>query len=88
MVGVGRGDAFPRVLLVVDCRKIQHGHQPGFAAGAVVGEGLAGPFAGDQDAPSGVAEVLGAVGLALAQAGDQPGAGVLWLDAVAEPVRA
>ena len=73
---------------VVGCRKIEHGHEPGFAVGAVVGEGLAGPFAGDQDAASGVAEVLVAVGFAPAQAGDQVRAGVLGLDAVAEPVRA
>src|SRR5262249_19847177 len=56
--------------------------------GAVVSEGLAGPFAGGQDAASGVAEMLGAVRLALALAGDQASTGVLGGDAVAEPVRA
>ena len=72
----------------VGCRKIEHGHQPGFAVGAVVGEGLAGPFAADEDAASGVAEVLEAVSFAPAQAGHQLRSGVLGLDAVAEPVRA
>jgi hypothetical protein len=62
--------------------------EPGFAVGAVVGEGFAGPFAGDQDAASGVAEVFAAVGFAFAPAGDLAGSGVLGLDAVAEPVRA
>ena len=58
------------------------------AVGAVVGEGLAGPFAGDQDAASGVAEVLAAVGFALAVPGAQARPRVLGLDAVAQPVRA
>src|SRR5215467_3312959 len=56
--------------------------------GAVVGQGLAGPFAGDQDAAAGVAAVLGPVRLALALARDERGPGVLRLDPVAEPVRA
>src|ERR1017187_2429528 len=51
-------------------------------------QGLAGPFAGDQDAASGVAEVLAAVGFAFAAARAQVRPGVLGLDAVAEPVRA
>src|SRR5260221_3972808 len=88
MVGVGRGDTFPGVLAGVVCRKIEGGQEPGFAAAAVVGEGLAGPLAGDQDAAPGVAEVLAAVGLAFAVAGPQAGPRVGWLDAVAQPVRA
>jgi hypothetical protein len=52
----------------------------------VIGEGLAGPFAGDQDAAPGVAEVLAAVGLAGAAARSQAFARVLGLDAVAQPV--
>jgi hypothetical protein len=47
----------------------------------VVGEGFAGPFAGDQDTPSGVSEVLVPVGFAPAQAGDESGPRVLGLDA-------
>jgi len=58
------------------------------AVGAVVGQGLAGPLAGDQHAASGVAEVVAAVGFAFAGAGDETGPGVLGLDAVAEPVGA
>ena len=54
----------------------------------MVGEGLAGPLAGDQHAASGVAEVLATVGLALAAAGALVGLGVLGLYAVAEPVGA
>ena len=63
-------------------------HQPGLAVAAVVGEGLARPFAGDQDPATGVAEMLTAVGLALARPGPQASPGVLGLDAVAQPVRA
>jgi hypothetical protein len=54
----------------------------------VVGQGLAGPLARDEDAAADVAEVLVAMGFALAQAGDQAGPGTLRLYAVAEPVRA
>ena len=43
----------------------------------MVGEGLAGSFARDQDAASGVAEVLAAVGFAGAPAGTLALAGVL-----------
>ena len=89
VVGVGGADAFPGVAAgVVVCRKIQRFQEPGFAVGAVVGEGFAGPSAGDQDAASGVAEVLAAVGFAFAVSGAQAGPGVAGLDAVAEPVRA
>jgi len=37
----------------------------------MIGQGLAGPLAGDQDPATGVAEVVAVVGLALARAGDQ-----------------
>jgi hypothetical protein len=87
-VAVAGGDAFPPVPLRLGCRKTEHRYQPGFAVGAVVGQGLAGPLAGDQDAASGVAEVVAAVGFAFALARDQAGPGVLGGDAVAEPVRA
>lgn len=58
------------------------------AVGGMLGEGLAGPVAGDQDAAAAEAEVLAVVGLRFALAGDQFGAGVFGLHAVAEPVRA
>ena len=60
----------------------------GGAVGPVLGQGLAGPLAGDQDAAAAEAEVLPVVRLRVAPAGSQAGAGVLGLDAVAEPVRA
>jgi hypothetical protein len=88
VVGVAGFDWFPGVAAGVGCRKAECAGEPGFTVGAVVGEGFAGPFAGDQDAASGVAEVFAAVGFAFAAARPQPGAGVLGLDAVAEPVRA
>jgi len=46
VVGVGGADPFPAVALVIDGGQSEHGQEPGFAVGAVVGEGLAGPFAG------------------------------------------
>ena len=88
VVRVARRDRLPAIPAGVGCRKAEHAGEPGLAVGSVVGEGLAGPFAGDQDAAPGVAEVFAAVGLALAAARDQAGPGVLGLDAVAEPVRA
>ncbi len=88
VVVVAGGDGFPGVAGGVGCREAEGFQEPGFAVGAVVGEGLAGPFAGDEDAASGVAEVLGAVGFAGAVAGPQARARVLGLDAVAQPVRA
>ena len=73
-------DGFPPVVGGVGCRKIEHLHEPGFAVAAVVGEGLAGPFAGDQDSPPGVAEVLAAMCLAFAGAGTRRGRGFLgWM---------
>ena len=83
-----RGDRLPGVAGRVGCRNTERAQQPLFAVGAVVGQGLAGPLAGGQHPPPGVAEVIGVVGLALAPAGDQAGPGVLGLDAVPEPVRA
>jgi hypothetical protein len=88
VVGVAGGDGFPRVAGGVRCREAEGGQKPVAAVGAVIGERLARPFAGDQDAPSGVAEVLAAVRLALAPARPQARTGVLGLDAVAQPVRA
>src|ERR1019366_1001815 len=85
VVGVAGFDGFPGVAGGVGCRKSEHPGEPGPAVGAVVGQGLAGPFAGDQDAASGVAEVLAAVGFAFAAARAQVRPGVLGLDAVAEP---
>ena len=87
VVVVGRGDLDPGVTGRVGLVQTKGFNQPGLAVGAVIGEGLAGPLAGDQDAPSGVAAVLGPVRLALARGGDQTWPGVLGLDAVAEPVR-
>ena len=60
-----------------------------FAAfGAVVIEGLVGPFAGDQDAASGDAQVFGLVGFALAASGCHGVPGAVGLDAVEQPHRA
>jgi hypothetical protein len=88
VVVVAGGDGFPGVAIRVSCRKPEGFHQPVLAVGAVVGEGLAGPLSGDEHAASGVAEVLAAVGFALARAGSRARLGVLRLDAVAEPVGA
>src|SRR5215470_16104411 len=67
VVGISGSHALPPVCVVMFvCRKVEHGHQPGLAVGAVVIECLAGPLARDQDAPTGVAEVLVPVGFASA----------------------
>jgi hypothetical protein len=88
-VRVSRGDGLPAVAArVVGVGQAEHAHQPRFAVAAVVGEGLARPFAGHQHAPSGVAEVVGPVGFALAPARPHSLVGVFGLDAVAQPVRA
>ncbi len=88
-VGIGRGDHLPPVTAVVaGVPEAEHVREPGFPVAAVVGEGLAGPFAGDQDAATCVAEVLRAVSFALARSGPQSLAGVFRLDAVPQPVRA
>ena len=55
-------DGLPGVPGRVGCRNTERGQQPVLAVGAVVGQGLAGPLAGDQDAAAGVAEVLGVGG--------------------------
>ena len=71
------------------CRPRQQGFaDDGGPVGPVLGEGLAGPLAGDQDAAAAEAEVLPVVRLDGAAAGDQAGAGLVGLDAVAQPVRA
>ncbi len=88
VVGVAGYDGFPLVAGRVGCGEAEGFQEPGLAVGEVVGEGLAGPFTGYQDAAPGVAEVLGAVGLAGAPAGPQALACVLGLDAIAQPVRA
>ena len=88
VIRIARRDGFPGVPGRVGCRNTERRQQPLFPVGAVVGQRLAGPLAGDQDPAPGVAEVIGVVGLALAAAGGQAGPGVLGLDAVPEPVRA
>ncbi len=88
VVRVAGLDRFPAVPGRVGCRNPERAGDPCPPVGAVVGQGLAGPLAGDQDTAPGVAEVLAAVGFALAGARAQARAGVFGLDAVAEPVRA
>ena len=88
VVGVAGCDGFPGVAGRVGGGLAEGGQEPVLAVGPVVGERLAGPFAGDQDPAAGVAEVFAAVGFAFARAGGQAGPGVLGLDAVAEPVGA
>src|SRR6201999_4493126 len=88
VVGVAGLDRFPGGAGGAGCRNTESLGEPVLAVGAVVGQGLARPAARGQDAASGVAEVGLVVGFALAAAGDQAGAGVLGLDAVAEPVGA
>ena len=80
---ISRSDGFPAVAAFVGGGEVEHGQEPGFPVGAVVGEGFAGPFAGDQDAAARVAEVLAAVGLALARTRPEALAGVFGLDSVA-----
>jgi hypothetical protein len=85
---VARGDRFPGVAGRVGCRKAERFRQPVLAVGTVVGEGLAGPLAGDQHAPPAVAEIFAAMRLASARARPHVRLGVLRLDTVAEPVGA
>jgi len=73
VVRVAGLDRLPGVPGRVSCREPERAGQPGPPVGPVVGQGLAGPLAGDQDAPPGVAEVFAAVGLALAGARPQAG---------------
>ena len=88
VVGVAGGDGLPGVAGRVGVGDAERFQEPGFAVGAMIGQGLAGPLAGDQDAPPCIAEVLAAVCLAGAPAGAHALAGVLGLDAVAQPVGA
>ena len=88
MILVSRRYGFPGVPGRVGCRNTEGPQQPFLTVGAVVGQGLAGPLAGDKDPSSGIAEVIGIVGLALAGSQGQAGPGVLGLDAVPQPVRA
>lgn len=55
----------------VGCRNPEHLGQPGLAVSAMVDERLAGPLAGHQDPPTGVAEIFAPVGFALAAAPPQ-----------------
>src|SRR6185312_5781962 len=88
MILVSRRDGFPGVPGGVGCRNTEGAQEPVLTVGAVVGQGLAGPLAGDQDPPPGIAEVIGVVGLALAGSRGQAGPRVLGLDTVAQPVGA
>ena len=88
VIRVAGCDGFPGVAGGVGGGLAEGGQQPVLPVGAVVGEGFAGPFAGDQDPVARVAEVFAAVGFAFARAGGQAGSGVFGLDAVAEPVGA
>ena len=73
-----RGDQLPGVPGRVGCRNTEGPQQPFLAVGAVVGQGLAGPLAGAQHPPPGVAEVIGVVGLALAARRGPGRAGRSW----------
>src|SRR5208282_2340243 len=88
VVRVAGFDRFPGVPARISCRNPERAGKPGPPVGAVVGQRLAGPLAGDQDPAAAVAEVLATVCFALAAAWPQAWAGVVGLDAVAEPVRA
>nr|WP_305786198.1 hypothetical protein [Actinoplanes lichenis] len=61
---------------------------PGVCVGAVVGEGLAGPVAGDEDAPAADAEGGLLVNPALAVAGSQLAVCLFGLDGVEQPIGA
>ena len=67
VVLVPRLDQLPGVPVRIGCRKTEGFSQPVLPVGAVVGQCLAGPFAGGQHAAAGVAEVFAAVRLALAR---------------------
>jgi hypothetical protein len=88
VVEVAGGDGLPGVAAGVGIGDAEGFQEPLLAVGAMVGEGLAGPFAGDQHPAPGVAEVFAAVCLALAVPGAHSGTSVLGLDAVAQPVGA
>jgi hypothetical protein len=64
VVGVAGGDRFPDEAARVGLGDAERVQEPGLSVGAVVGEGLAGPFAGDQDAglvPERVGQAVGMV---------------------------
>ncbi len=88
VVGVAGADGFPGVAGRVGIGLAEGVQEPVLAVGAVVGQRLAGPLAGDQDSAPGIAQMFMAVGLAFAGAGDQAGAGVLGPDAVPQAVGA
>src|SRR6185312_15730190 len=90
-----RGEGVTGVAQVVEVkasrkpdREAEDGLHPCPGVRFVVGEGLARPLAGDEDAPAAHAEGRPLVDLGLAAAGGLVRACVLRLDAVAEPVRA
>ena len=56
VVGVAGGDGLPGVAAGVGLGDAEGGQEPCLAVGAVVGEGLAGPLAGDQDAAPRIAQ--------------------------------
>jgi hypothetical protein len=90
-VGVGGGGAFPPVRSVVgavgglDAGGVEELPYEFAAFGSVIIQCLVGPFAGDQDASSGDAEVLGLVCFSFAVSGGDGVAGALGLDAVEQP---
>jgi hypothetical protein len=93
-VGVGGGGAFPQIGAVlgtvggVDPGPLEELPNEFAAFGAVVLQGFVGPFAGDEDAASGDAEVFGFVGFAFAASGGHGVSGAVWLDSVEQPDRA
>ena len=93
-VGVGGGGAFPLVWPVygavrgLDTGLLEELPNEFAAFGAVVIKGLVGPFAGDQDAASGNAEVFVLMCFALAPSRCHGVAGAVGLDAVEQPHRA
>src|ERR1700756_3792336 len=86
MILVSRRDGFPGVPGRGGCRNTEGPQEPVLPVGAVIGQGLAGPLARDQDPPPGIAEMIRVMCFALAPAGSQVGPGVLGLNAVPQPV--
>lgn len=93
-VGIGGGGTFPPVRSVVgavgrlDAGLVEELPYEFAPFSAVIIKGFVRPFAGDQDTPSGDAQVLRPVCLALAASRGHGVAGTLGLDAVAQPDRA
>src|SRR5262249_51558637 len=85
-VAIGGRNAVPPVPCGVSCRKIEHRNKPDFAVGSVIVEGLAGPLVRGEHSTSGITDMLGPMGFALALARDQAQPLVLRGDAVAEPI--